>query len=241
MTVTASTREHRYQTDGIAGAYSYSFRILFSTDLVVVYQETTTPTFLLLEEGVDYTVSQVGNDDGGNVVLISPAGLPNGGVGYLWIYARESDDQLVDVTQGSRITRVGAQEAFDKRCRVSQERVPRFPMVEAFLATATDTSSGWIPVDVVVPCSAVQLSLAYSVISDVPGTAEVRVDVRPRGFPEPSAGRLATFNATLTTQTVNDIQSVFVGVDSGEFEYRMDTFANASTSAVAIYLSSFVD
>ena len=67
MTVTASTKRRDYTCDGVNQTFGYNWKIAAATDLKVVVRnldgvDTT------LAYGTDYSVTQVGNSNGGNVV-----------------------------------------------------------------------------------------------------------------------------------------------------------------------------
>jgi microcystin-dependent protein len=70
MTVTSTTARDDFVGNGATSVYSYNFRILANTDLLVTVADTSNvETTLTLT--TDYTVSGVGDDSGGNVTLVS--------------------------------------------------------------------------------------------------------------------------------------------------------------------------
>lgn len=69
MTIAADLTKKIYTGNDVTTVFPYPFKIFQSTDLLVVLTDTTvTPnTEVLLTPGVDYTVSGVGDEAGGNV------------------------------------------------------------------------------------------------------------------------------------------------------------------------------
>ena len=69
MTVAADLTKKIYTGNDVTTVFPYPFKIFQSADLLVVLTDTTvTPnTEAILTEGVDYTVSGVGDESGGNV------------------------------------------------------------------------------------------------------------------------------------------------------------------------------
>jgi hypothetical protein len=67
MTVADNTSRNQYTATSGQTVFAYTFEIVDKDDIVVLKNGTT------LSEGTDYTVSNVGNDNGGNVTLTSGA------------------------------------------------------------------------------------------------------------------------------------------------------------------------
>ena len=67
MTVADNTSRNQYTATSGQTVFAYTFEIVDKGDIVVLQNGTT------LSEGTDYTVSNVGNDNGGNVTLTSGA------------------------------------------------------------------------------------------------------------------------------------------------------------------------
>ena len=63
MTVADNTSRNQYTATSGQTVFAYTFEIVDKDDIVVLKNGTT------LSEGTDYTVSNVGNDNGGNVTL----------------------------------------------------------------------------------------------------------------------------------------------------------------------------
>ena len=67
MTVADNTSRNQYTATSGQTVFAYTFEIVDKDDIVVLKNGTT------LSEGTDYTVSNVGNDSGGNVTLTTGA------------------------------------------------------------------------------------------------------------------------------------------------------------------------
>ena len=63
MTVADNTSRNQYTATSGQTVFAYTFEIVDKDDIVVLKNGTT------LSEGTNYTVSNVGNDNGGNVTL----------------------------------------------------------------------------------------------------------------------------------------------------------------------------
>lgn len=98
-----------YVTDGIVLIFAYNFWVRASTDLAVFWQGQ------LLTPGM-YTVTGVGNQDGGTVVFGSP--LPSG---LLLIKRQTPQNQLTDYLEGDAFPAASHEEGLDKLTRVIQD------------------------------------------------------------------------------------------------------------------------
>ncbi len=67
MTVADNTSRNQYTATSGQTVFAYTFEIVDKDDIVVLKNGTT------LSEGTNYTVSNVGNDSGGNITLTSGA------------------------------------------------------------------------------------------------------------------------------------------------------------------------
>jgi len=67
MTVADNTSRNQYTATAAQTVFAYTFEIVDKDDIVVLKNGTT------LSEGTDYSVSNVGNDSGGNVTLTAGA------------------------------------------------------------------------------------------------------------------------------------------------------------------------
>jgi len=74
MTIASATNRVSYTGNGSVDTYAYTFRIFDEDDLTVTVRDTaTTPIETTLTKTTDYTVTGVGANSGGNVVLVNSA------------------------------------------------------------------------------------------------------------------------------------------------------------------------
>lgn len=73
MTVSSETNRWSYDLDGVSSEYDYTTKIFASSDLVVEVYDNVADTTTTLTETTDYTVSGVGESDGGIVTLVTPS------------------------------------------------------------------------------------------------------------------------------------------------------------------------
>jgi len=71
MTVSSSTNSNRYSGNGSTTVFAYAFKIFADADLRVVLKNNTTGAETLQTLTTDYTVSNAGNDSGGNVTFVT--------------------------------------------------------------------------------------------------------------------------------------------------------------------------
>lgn len=69
--ISTTTARNGYLGTGSVSVYAYQFKVFLSTHLKVIQTLISTGVETTLTEGVDYTVSGVGNADGGNVTLLA--------------------------------------------------------------------------------------------------------------------------------------------------------------------------
>lgn len=77
MTVSSTTARQTYIGDGSLATYSYNFRILLASHLVLVKRNTSTGAETAMVYGVDYTVTGAGSYSGGTFTLTA-GNLPSG-------------------------------------------------------------------------------------------------------------------------------------------------------------------
>ena len=73
MTVSSETNKVTYNGNGSTDTFAYTFRILDDDDILVQKRVTSTGVLTTLIKTTDYSVTGVGEDAGGNVVLVDPA------------------------------------------------------------------------------------------------------------------------------------------------------------------------
>lgn len=76
MTISSTTNRNDYTGNGVASSFSYTFRILDETDLLVTTRLIATGVETTLTLMTDYTVSGVGGSSGGSITLVAGA-LPS--------------------------------------------------------------------------------------------------------------------------------------------------------------------
>lgn len=128
MTISSLTNRVDYIGNGFVTAYDYTFKILDATDLIVLI-DGDTPAIL----GTDYTVTNVGSDQGGLVLLATPlgSGLP------LTILRSPVLDQLSHYTPNDLFPASVNENALDKLTSISQALSERLGRCIAFRANST--------------------------------------------------------------------------------------------------------
>jgi len=71
MTVSSSTNSNRYSGNGSTTVFAYGFKIFADADLRVILKNNTTGVETLQTLTTHYTVSNAGNDSGGNVTFVT--------------------------------------------------------------------------------------------------------------------------------------------------------------------------
>lgn len=115
MTVTAKTTRTQYTGTGLVKTYAYNWKILDEADLVVVRTVAGVDTTLVLN--TDYTVTGVGTDNGGNVVLTS--NLASGAL--LTVYMAMDIEQPTDLTNQASPFLERIESAMDRQALISQQ------------------------------------------------------------------------------------------------------------------------
>ena len=116
MTVQNSTSKNIYNGDGSTTTFPYTFKILDSTDLTIYVDGASTS---------GYTITNVGNASGGNVVFNS---APGSGTGNVVILRKLPITQLVDLINYGRFDPEVIETAFDRVVMVAiqlQEQADR--------------------------------------------------------------------------------------------------------------------
>jgi hypothetical protein len=146
MTVnTTSIVSGPYAGNGVADTFSYTFKIEDKSQLAV-YETDDVGVETLLTVDVDYTVADIGNDEGGTVTRVAGA-LPNS---YFWLI--RSDYKYTQLTafesQGAFFPDLH-ENAFDKLTFLNQQildKLGRGPVV-------SDTYTGTLPLSLPDPVS----------------------------------------------------------------------------------------
>lgn len=117
----STTRKVTYTGDGATSVYSYTWRIDKAADLTVT-QVATDGTATVLALGVDYTVSGVGLDAGGDVTLLG-GNLP---VDELLVLERVVElVQETDILSYGEFRQESVEEALDRTVMIAQQLADR--------------------------------------------------------------------------------------------------------------------
>jgi hypothetical protein len=108
MSLPANPRRDRYVANNGQTVFPYTFRIFAATDLVVERLRGTTTTTLQLN--VDYTVSGVGNDTGGNVTLTQGAEQDD----IIAIVSNQPNQRSTDFTESGDFRAAALNAEFDR-------------------------------------------------------------------------------------------------------------------------------
>ena len=127
MTVSSTTNRNDYTGNGAVDTYSYGFRIFANTELLVTVKNTSNvETTLTLT--TDYTVTGVGDDSGGNVVLVSASQDWLDGDGDLLTGYTLTIRRVVPLTQTTDIRNQGSflpeshEDVFDYLTMINQQQ-----------------------------------------------------------------------------------------------------------------------
>jgi hypothetical protein len=108
MSLPANSRRDRYVANNGQTVFPYTFRIFAATDLVVERLRNNTTTTLQLN--VDYTVSGVGNNTGGNVTLTQ--GAEQGDI--IAIVSNQPNQRSTDFTESGDFRAAALNAEFDR-------------------------------------------------------------------------------------------------------------------------------
>lgn len=115
--------KHTYDGDGAALDFPYDFRIDHKTHMKVWVDD------VLKTEGTHYTISNVGNEDGGTVTFVT---APPAGTGNVVIERDSPEKQLVQLLNGRAfMTEEIERNGLDKLCMLIQELLTKFGTPEA--------------------------------------------------------------------------------------------------------------
>lgn len=121
MTVSSITNKWSYTLDGSTVDYPYTTRVFASSDLAVeVYVISSGSLSSTLAETTDYTVSGVGEADGGNVSLVAPETWDN--TYSLVIRRRLPLTQTVDPVENDPNRAETTEEAYDRAVMIAQQQ-----------------------------------------------------------------------------------------------------------------------
>ncbi len=128
MTISSEIDRNSYTGNGAVDTYDYTFRIITQNDLLVVVKQTSSGTETTLTISTDYTVTGVGNDGGGTVVLVNASQAWLDGDGDLATGYTITIRRKVTVTQETDIRNQGDffpethEDAFDYSRMIDQQQ-----------------------------------------------------------------------------------------------------------------------
>jgi hypothetical protein len=117
MTVSSTTTKNSFGGDGIATAFSYTFKIFDEDDITVVLRNNSTGAETTQSITTNYTVSGVGNAGGGTVTFVTAP--PTGNTVVLLRIT--SLTQLTDYTPNDPFPAESHETALDKLTHITQE------------------------------------------------------------------------------------------------------------------------
>lgn len=128
MTVSSTTNRNDYVGDGSADTYAYSFKIFAASDLKVTIANDSAVEFPTLTLDTDYTVTDVGETSGGNIVLVNSGQSWLDGDGDLLTDYTLTIRRVRPITQLTDIRNQGAflpethEDEFDKNIMIDQQQ-----------------------------------------------------------------------------------------------------------------------
>ena len=117
MTVSSTTTKNSYSGDGSTTVFAYTFKIFAQSDVIVILRTDSDGTEAVQTISTDYTVSNVGNANGGNITFTTaPA------TGKTVVLLRStSQTQNTDYTPNDPFPAETHEEALDKLTFITQE------------------------------------------------------------------------------------------------------------------------
>lgn len=129
MTVSSQTNKHYYDGTGSQTSFQYAFKIFNKSDLTVYVDN------ILKTVDIDYTVSNVGDVNGGNVVFTT---APASGTGNVAILRKLPLSQLLDLIQYGQFNAELIEESFDRLVYIAQQLQEASDRTIRFAATVSD-------------------------------------------------------------------------------------------------------
>ena len=135
MTVSNTTNKHYYSGTGSQTSFPYAFKVFAKTDLTVFIDG------VLKTVDVDFTVSDVGIEDGGNVVFST---APSVGTGNIAIVRQLALSQSVDLVQYGKFDAEVIEAQYDKIIMMVQQIKEQADRSIRFSASVSDVGAGEI-------------------------------------------------------------------------------------------------
>lgn len=117
MTVSSTTTKNSYSGDGSTTVFAYTFKIFDDDDVSVIVRTDSTGSETVKTKTTDYTVSGVGNANGGNVTFVT---APASGETVVLIRST-SQTQTTDYTPNDPFPASAHEDALDKMTFLAQE------------------------------------------------------------------------------------------------------------------------
>ena len=137
MTVSSTTTKNSYSGDGSQTVFAYGFKIFDDDDITVIVRTDTTGSETTKTKTTDYTVSDVGNANGGNVTFTT---APASGETVVLIRAT-ARTQATDYTPNDPFPAASHEDALDKLTFIAQELEEELGRAIKVSKTNTITSS----------------------------------------------------------------------------------------------------
>jgi parallel beta-helix repeat protein len=128
MTIASTINRNDYTGNGSTATYSYTFKIFQEDDLRVIVKNTFTTVETVLVKGTDYTVSGVGDTNGGAITLIDDGQEWIDANGFLKGNMELTLRRIIQKTQETDIRNQGDfypeahEDVFDKLVMIDQEQ-----------------------------------------------------------------------------------------------------------------------
>ena len=129
MTVSSTTNKHYYNGTGSQTSFPYAFKVFAKTDLTVYVDG------VLKTVDTDFTVSDVGIEDGGNIVF---SVAPVIGTGNIAIIRQLALSQSVDLVQYGKFDAEVIEAQYDKLTMMAQQLQEQADRTIRFSATVSD-------------------------------------------------------------------------------------------------------
>lgn len=134
MPITVTTVEITHNGNGLASQYTYDFRI-DNKSAIQVYVSGVLKT-----EGTDYTVSGVGETNGGTVSFVASL-VPASGTGNVKFFRDSDPVHRIDYSEGGALPTANLEASLDRTIMVVQEHRDEFTRVVRI--PRTHTASSW--------------------------------------------------------------------------------------------------
>ncbi len=231
MTVSTTTSKVSYSGNGSTTVFAYTFKVFDEDDLTVILRDNTTGTETVQTITTNYTVSGVGNANGGNVTFgTAPAS------GKTIVVRRESDQtQTTDYTPNDPFPAEAHEDALDKLTFIAQEVQEELDRAIKISRTNTMTSTEFA----VGATARANKILAFDSSGEIAVTQEIGTFIgnwsASTTYNERDIVKDTSTNNIFianTTHTSSGSQPLTTNTDSAKWDLLVDA-ASATTSATA--------